>query len=225
MHPVIRLVSFVVLSLALAVGDGPQLLLAALLLSLPLNKSRGAWPAIAGMVRRMRWLWLSIAVVYFWFTPGTPLISPGNGWMPTVEGVHAGILRIAALVLIVMAAGLLLHLTSRQQLFAALHWLAAPLAWAGITRARVAVRMALTLEAVAEVQSLVRAAAVRDASPATPRARWGQTAAELFRAVLIRAETAHCNDMVLPPSDAPPLWQWSVPALLTAAMVGVGMVV
>lgn len=226
MHPVISLVSLVIFSLCIAMGTWAQGLLGAFLLFLLLlRSSAGAWSVIIPMMRRMRWLWMSLVVVYFWFTPGRPIFPIDSALVPTVEGINLGALRITALSLIVTATGLFLHITTREQLFAALHWLAAPLAYVGVARERLAARMALSLAAVAEVQTLVQDVALRDDSIRTPWARWGHTAAATFRAVLVKAETVPCIELALPPRYAPPFWQWAVPAAVAAAMSTVGALI
>lgn len=223
MHPVIRLVSFMMLSLALAVGGWLHLLLGALVAAvLFLRAGAAAWATIIPMMRRMRWLWLSLVVIYFWFTPGVavvPVPDAWAAWVPTAEGLALGALRIAALALMAVTAGLLLHLTSREQLFAALHWLIAPLGLFGVPRERVAVRVALTLAAVAEVRSEVQETPSREERPHTRWMRWGDRAASLFRTAVSRAETASCDEMELSPRPAPPLRQWMWPIALGAVML------
>src|SRR3569623_3263792 len=175
MHPVIRLVSFMMLSLALAVGGWLHLLLGALVASVLFARAGAAsWATIMPMMRRMRWRWLSLVGIYFWFTPGVAVVPVPDAWVawvPTAEGLALGALRIAALALMVVTAGLLLHLTSREQLFAALHWLTAPLGLFGVSRERVAVRVAWTRAAVAEVRSEVLEMAPRVDRPHTRGSR------------------------------------------------------
>src|SRR3569832_888352 len=220
MHPVIRLVSFMMLSLALAVGGWLHLLLGALVAAVLFARAgAAAWVTIMPMMRRMRWLWLSLVVIYFWFTPGVAVVPVPGAWAATAEGLALGALRIAALALMVVTAGLLLHLTSREQLFAALHWLTAPLGLFGVPRERVAVRVALTLAAVAEVRSEVQEKPSREERPHTRWTRWGDRVASLFRTVVSRAETASCDEMELSPRPAPPLRQWLWPIALGAVML------
>src|SRR3569833_434262 len=192
MHPVIRLVCFMMLSLALAVGGWLHLLLGALVAAVLFARAgAAAWVTIMPMMRRMRWLWLSLVVIYFWFTPGVavvPVPDAWAAWVPTVEGLALGALRIAALALMVVTAGLLLHFTPREQLFAALHWLTAPLGLFGVSRERVAVRVALTLAAVAEVRSEVQEMAPREERPHTRWTRWGDRVASLFCTAVLRAD-------------------------------------
>lgn len=223
MHPVIRVVSFMVLSLALAFGGWPPLLfggLAAAVLSV--RAGAAAWATLLPMMARMRWLWLSIAVIYFWFTPGTavvPVSAAWTAWVPTTEGIVLGASRLAALALMVIMAGLLLHLTSREQIVAALHWLAAPLALFGIARERVAVRVALTLAVVAEVRGDMHAAASSIESQRSGWSRWGERVASAFRTTIARAEGEPCGEIVLPAHAAPPVWQWAWPIALGAVML------
>src|SRR3569832_92011 len=108
MHPVIRLVSFMMLSLALAVGGWLHLLLGALVAAVLFARAgAAAWVTIMPMMRRMRWLWLSLVVIYFWFTPGVavvPVPDAWAAWVPTAEGLALGALRIAARALMVVTA-------------------------------------------------------------------------------------------------------------------------
>src|SRR3569833_1869436 len=180
MHPVIRLVCFMMLSLALAVGGWLHLLLGALVAAVLFARAgAAAWVTIMPMMRRMRWLWLSLAAIYFWLTPGVavvPVPDAWAAWVPTVEGLALGALRIAALDLMVVPAGLLLHL------------LTAPLGLFGVSRERAAVRVALTLAAVAEVRSEVQEMAPREERPHTRWTRWGDRVASLFCTAVLRAD-------------------------------------
>jgi len=226
MHPVIRIVSFVVLTAALSAdGTGALLAGAVVLAAVAARVDAAAWTAVALMLRRLRWLWLSLAIVYFWLTPGAPLLSDADpalaAWLPTIEGVAQGLLRIAALAEMAVAAALLLHLTSRDQLFAALYWLVAPLKWLGVERERLTVRVALTLAAVTTVQALVRETTTASVHTALPRwRRWGDAVAASFNAVVLRAEQTPCDSIALPMQSAPPKWQWLVPLMLALVMLG-----
>lgn len=222
MHPVIRIASFIVLSTALAFGGWPQLLIGAALVAVLLALSGMATArTAAALLLRLRWLWLSLAIVYFWYTPGEPLLAVDglHAWLPTREGVALGMQRIGALAAMALAAGLLSQLTSREQLIAALYWLAAPLAVAGIARERVAVRVALGLAALGEVRAEVQATVRPPDAPRMPWRRWGDVAAALLRTVMLRAETAPCIELRLPPRSAPPAWQWLWPLLLAVVML------
>lgn len=223
MHPVIRIVSFVVLTAFLALGDVANILVAtAVLMFLYLKLDGHAWRTAWRMLRRMRWLFLSITVIYLWLTPGVPLIpgipSSYAAWLPTVEGLWQGALRIMSLALMVTAASLLLSVTPRDEVLGALHWMMAPLGLLRFPHERFAVRAALSLEAVARVQSHVRAALAAGGESAGPVARIGAVAGAIFGTVTGEAECASCEPIMLTEQSPPPLMQWGLPLLLAATM-------
>jgi len=222
MHPVIRIISFIVLTAFLAQGDAADILVAIMVLAFLYIKLDGqSWRTAWRLLRRMRWLFLSIAVIYLWLTPGVPLI-PGMpsfaDWLPTVEGLWQGGLRIISLALMVTAASLLLSVTSRDEVLSALHWMMAPLGLLRFPHERFAVRAALSLEAVSQVQTHVRAALAAAGESAGPMARIGSVAGAIFGTVTGEAEGAACEPIMLTEQSAPPLMQWGLPLLLAAMM-------
>jgi hypothetical protein len=160
----------------------------------------------------MRWLFLSLLVIYFWFTPGQPLLFSSG---PTQEGIETGLLRISSLIMLVMAVSLLLQTTAREQLIAAIRWLAMPLQWAGIGTDRLAVRTVLTLEIVVEVQQLLKQHVPAEEGR-KPIARIGNAASGLFQGVIARAEQAPCQTIEIPDYGQPPAYQWIYPLTLGA---------
>ena len=217
MHPVIRLVGFMVLGAGLMAGGAQEIAVLALLVVafyLGSGSSAGAaWP----LLRRARWLFLSLLIVYFWFTPGRAVL-PYYG-MPTLEGIETGVLRIAALALLILAVHLLLQTTTRAQLVAALCWLARPLNIFSGTGDRFAVRAVLTLETVAHAQHLFGEQRLKQQG--VPRwRRISDTAAGLFQTAVSRAEAMTAQVITLPESHHPPLYQWLYPFAL-ALLIGV----
>ena len=194
MHPVIRIVSFVVMTAFLAQGRLAAILLAlAVLLALSLHLDGAAWHGAWRLLYRMRWLFLSIAVIYLWLTPGTPLIPslPSFAeWLPTVEGFWQGLLRSASLALMVTAASVLLAITPRDEILSALHWMLSPLRLLRFPHERFAVRAALSLEAVTQVQTHVRSALAAARKDNGPLARIGAVAGAIFTTVTGEADCA-----------------------------------
>jgi len=219
MHPVIRLVCFLVFAAFLTREGGAGIALGAALVV-------GLFAAFGGaglgpawrMLRRMRWLFLSILIVYFWFTPGTPLWS-GAGWaVPTREGAVAGAERIAALALMVLGVSLLVATTPRRSLLGALHWVSLPVRWLGLAPERLALRVVLVMDAVAELRPVLAAqrAALAGGTERGWFTRLGDAAAGLLGETLARAERAPCEPTPVPRLKAPPLWQWLAPLALAA---------
>lgn len=236
MHPVIRIVTFIVFSLGVVFGNVQHLLLALLLLVtgyavwhphlLPMN-----WR----MLRRMRWLFLSILVIYLWFTPGELLFPVIGSWSPSWEGLRLGSYRIFTLVFIVFAVNLMIRSIERDELIGGILWLLHPLHFIGLPNERLAVRIALTFDVVQEVQGMYGAPNNdQNASKKDPdqqniqpvqakslvtkiRARlWsiGASAVQLFENIIQRAENTPCHDVVINEEGAPPHYQWVYPMVL-----------
>ncbi len=212
-HPVIRIIAFVIFGTFISLGDYRVLAAGAVVFGgVWLWAGRGV--AVWGMVRRMRWLFLSILVLYIAFTPGQPLFD--LPWAPSVNGLAQGAVRVTALLLLMTTANLLVTVTPRPMLLEALYWLARPFTWLGLSRERFAVRVTLVLEALAGIQELIDEAMA--SVPATDNriARIAGVMTASFQAALTRADAAALDPIEFHPSGAPPLYQWLLPVLLTA---------
>ena len=105
------------------------------------------------LLRRTRWIMLSLLVIYAYSTPGQPLSDTLGMFSPSREGLFDGVLQPARLLAALAGLAILLDRLHRQQLIAGLYTLCAPLQWLGLSRERFAVRLALTLH-YAEVAML-----------------------------------------------------------------------
>ncbi len=174
------------------------------------------WP----MIRRLRWFFLSILIIYLWMTPGRPLVDGvDSGWMPTWEGVSGGFYRVAVLVVLVLGVQLLILFTERSQLVSAIYWLVFPLKVLGVSRERLAVRMALVMDVVAETQQLAGEARGRYSGPLSSGERPANIVVDLIRNVVARADEQALLKVELSLDSAPPLWQWSLPLSLLLMML------
>ncbi len=98
------------------------------------------------LLRRTRWIMLSLLLVYAYTTPGQPLLDALVGiYGPSREGLGDGLLQLTRLLATLAGLAILLDRLHRQELIAGLYTLLAPLELIGISRERVAVRLALTL--------------------------------------------------------------------------------
>ncbi|MCG5500596.1 hypothetical protein LQ952_07200 [Ectothiorhodospira sp. B14B] len=168
------------------------------------------------MSRRLKWFFLSIILIFGWFTPGTPLLEWAGAWSPAREGLVMGLQRTLVLVLAVAAVVWLLQVTSRESLVKGLLWLTRPLAPLGLPRERFAVRLVLTLEALPQVRILV-AAGRPERPPEGAMARLqglGRRATGLFSEVLEQAEKAPLEPIHLDPAPPPGLRQWLLLCLI-----------
>lgn len=97
------------------------------------------------LVRRSRWLLLTVLVMFGWLTPGTSLPGvPGA----TQEGLLLAADYVARLLIALATLALLLKALAPAQLVAGLRSLLAAIALPGPSRDRIAVRLALTLQEV-----------------------------------------------------------------------------
>lgn len=232
MHAVIKIICFLIFGAAMAVGSKPVLLtglvlMAALYLSELVRGVPTQLPNALKMLKRLRWLFLSILIVYLFFTPGVLLI-PDVLWSPTQQGLLQGLLRISVLVLIVAAVNVLIGSTEQADFLSAVSWCLQPLSWLGLSHERLAVRISLTLEAVGVLRTTYQheshddSSVPVDANAFEPRLKAiAKTAHQLFAKVIVDAERVPTQTITLPEETHPPLWQWVIPALLTGLLFAV----
>lgn len=222
-QPVVLVVSFAVFSLFLALGNLSQLVAAVAILFLLYLVAGFAYLVNAlPMLRRMRWFFLSIVIIYAWLTPGQPLLSDAplvSWWMPSVEGVLMGGHRLLALVMMVLAVQWLLWRTNRGQLVSALYWLSTPLQFVGFSRDRLVVRVALVLGVLEQLQGYLGEQLKKIVLERGDLRGYATVAATLVDDVVRQGEQVPCHDVDVDVEAAPPLWQWLWPLVLTAVML------
>ncbi len=193
-HPLIRVLLFLLCAVLLPVNGAVGLAVGALLLVLFWGMARRPWDAGAWRaLRRIRWLLLSLVVVYGWFTPGRYLIPDWGEFSPTWEGMLLGGERAALLVLLALGAHLLLSATPRESLVSALALLAP-------RDSRFPLRLVLTLEAVGTASERLQQAVTRGQGD-----RW-----QRLGGLLAQADTLPPPRVAPPAPLAWPAWrQWA----------------
>jgi len=215
MHPVIKVVSFLVVALFLTRAQVYGIVVTfAVLLALHIAGLRFDPHSTWHMLRRMRWLFASILVTYLWFTPGTPLIPLMGEYSPAIQGATEGLLRVVTLSMIVVQVGFLLQTTSREELVGAIRWLAAPLQIMGLDRDRLALRMVLILDSVNEVQSLLQQQMAAFSTRGRSVSCIANSAKEMFQMVLNKADAMPLHRITLAEQEWPPHRQWLYPVAL-----------
>lgn len=143
LHPSSLIVLAIAILLAAASRDGIALSLGCSGLTLA---ALIAAPAdLFLLLRRSRWLLLTMLVMFGWLTPGTPLaVVPGA----TREGLLLAADAIARLLVALATLALLLRSLDPPQLVAGMRAMLAPIELLGFSRDRIAVRLALTLQEV-----------------------------------------------------------------------------
>lgn len=97
------------------------------------------------LLRRTRWIMLSLLFIYAYATPGEAVWAPLAQFSPTHEGLIDGLLQLCRLAFALAGLAILLGLLPQRQLVSGLYTLAYPLRYLGLSRERIAVRLALTL--------------------------------------------------------------------------------
>lgn len=213
MHAAIKIMSFLVFGAAISTGKG-QVLLAGLLLVVPLyffTEQTHLHSALV-MLKRLKWLFVSILIVYLFFTPGQ-LLVPDLLWGPTVEGLLQGLLRIAALVLLVIAVNLLIAGTEQEEFLSAVLWCLRPLSIFGLSHERIAIRITLTLDTVSQVRKKFQedSSTINVETEASKLNAISGKASRLFKSAISSAESESLREITVPEETSPPVQQWLIP--------------
>jgi energy-coupling factor transport system permease protein len=149
MHPFVKIACFFFLLLLLQYISAPSIaVLCGLicLLAAVLNL-----PHFSQLIKRMRWLFVSLLLVYGYATPGEYLAFLPLNVAPSYEGLHLGLMQIAKLLIAVASLSALFASASKSQLMAGLWTLLSPLRLVGLNVERFTVRMLLTLHYVEQI--------------------------------------------------------------------------
>ena len=142
-HPAVQIYIWICLALLAQMLQGYALmLLAATLVALAFKFCR---ERLFFLLRRTRWILLSVLIIYAYSSPGNALWPQLGAFSPAAEGVVGGLTQISRLATMLAGLSILLTLLTQAQLVTGLYALSAPLSYLGLARGRIAVRLALTL--------------------------------------------------------------------------------
>lgn len=165
----------------------------------------GALRGVGKALRRIRWLLLSIVVIYLWVAPEPGLA--GRPWyLPSWGELDTALRRSGVLVVLVTAVELLRRRTEVSRLAAGLVLLLVPLARLGVDTGVFARRLALTLDAVPQTAERV-AQAAGERRIGRGIAGWGEAAAALVRDIEHGAASSP-RDAALPVLHRPGMRDW-----------------
>ncbi|MDO9206040.1 MAG: CbiQ family ECF transporter T component [Methylotenera sp.] len=103
------------------------------------------------VVKRMRWLFISIFIIYAFGTPGEYIKQFPINFAPTIEGCVLGLLHIAKLLIALATLSLLFSTSSKEQLMTGLYLLLLPLKRIGFNTEQFTARLILTLDYVEDL--------------------------------------------------------------------------
>lgn len=146
LHPTVRLIVWGVAAALVQwmPATGLSLMCAAAL-------ATGVWLAprrLRLLLKRTRWLILSLVLLFAVATPGVYLLPSLGSLGPTQEGMRLGFEHLMRLLFVLATLAVLLQITDMEGLVAGLHGLILPLSWLGLDRGRVAVRLMLVMRYV-----------------------------------------------------------------------------
>ncbi|HEX7455063.1 MAG TPA: CbiQ family ECF transporter T component [Gallionella sp.] len=143
LHPATQILTWCVMVAAMQFLTPVRLLIAGsvvLLFAFLLSRHK-----FVQLLRRTRWIMFSLWLIYAYSTPGETLSDALGPFSPSLDGLLDGGLQLMRLLIALAGLAILLDRLHRQQLMAGLYSLFAPLQWLGLSRERLAVRLALTL--------------------------------------------------------------------------------
>ena len=151
MHPFVKILYFIlILSLVSVANNQILFLLLILLCFIALNCQIKSF---LHTVRRMRWLFLSILIIYAFGTPGELIPQFPVNFAPTFEGVQLGLLQIEKLLIALAALSILLTSSPKEQMMLGLYMLLRPFRYLGLNIERFSARLLLTLNYVEDLAS------------------------------------------------------------------------
>lgn len=116
--------------------------------SLLYYRATGFWR----LLRRVRWLLVFLLLIFAFNTPGEYVrqwpLDAGQAFVPTYEGISAGLLQATKLCVMLAGLSLLLVTTDRENLIAGFYLLATPFRIVKLNPERFAARLWLTLHYV-----------------------------------------------------------------------------
>ena len=216
-HSASRILSLALLTVLINKQAWSGLLLLLLPLAVLFYRFPHAGIQVLQMSSRLRWFFLSILLLYCWYYPGSPLFPWMGGLSPIKEGVNEAAQRISALLLIISYCGFLLLLTSRNELIAGIQYLLSPLKLFGIDSSSFALRLALVLAIVPQMNE--RRSSSVESMPKKSLSMVVDKASELVREAAEQSREYEYETINLPESVPPGIIDMLVPALLFAWLV------
>ncbi len=221
MHPAIRILCFLSLVTALARANFPFILLVdGVFLIFAFRFPRDIFSFTWRLMRRMRWFWLSIILLYTLMTPGGGQSFLIGGLEVSLGGFLLGLERCLALATVLLYFALLIHTTPQTQLQGALFWLLQPLRRLGLPANRLSIRIALTLQKIHELQTRWSSASV----PKLTLSSWREIPdriSSFIHDVFTQAETRPEQVELSLETSAPGHKQWLMLFLLVSMIAGI----
>jgi len=157
MHPASRILIYLIAALVipgLSFFWGGILLFVAILFLVHANHTTGHDPRRSSwqLLWRVRWLFLVMFLGYGYSVPGAQIWQVLGDWSPSVEGLELGAQRVFQLMVLLLWLDWLVLRLSAEDLLTGLFALMSPLRVLKLDVTRAALRLALTLKAVEQME-------------------------------------------------------------------------
>ncbi len=149
MHPLIKILCFILVLLLISMVNSTMLFFMMLCFFVMVFILK--IHTFLHAVRRMRWLFLSIFMIYAFGTPGELIPNFPVHFAPTFEGLQSGLVQIERLLIALAALSLLLTSSPREQMMLGMYMIMSPFKFLGLNVERFAARLMLTLDYVEEL--------------------------------------------------------------------------
>ncbi|MDQ7075336.1 MAG: CbiQ family ECF transporter T component [Gammaproteobacteria bacterium] len=211
LHPGIKLSAYLLFAINLVLGASlPLLLFSSLLLLMLVHFAAISWRLLLRSLLRLRWLFLSILVLYSWMQP-SGLMHDSWAWL---AGVLAGLQYCLILALLAVSVVILLETTPLPQLVEAIYWLVMPLSLLGLKRDTLALRLALVIETLADMRQRWQLELKPDLAGLSLMDKIAAYFVHAFRLALQQADVSPMRQIELSGKSNPPWWQWLLLVLL-----------
>lgn len=149
MHPLVKIIFLIVLLLVINLMSTYWIVsTCAVMVVLALIYGNGRFLIT---VSRMRWLWLSMLLIYAFTTPGEYISIFSMLIKVTYEGVLSGFLQMLKLLVAIASINFLFSNSNKTELLAGLNALLTPLKWLRLDVEKFSARLFLTLEYVDDI--------------------------------------------------------------------------
>ena len=119
LHPAVKIMAFILMAILIQHSKLRALVVLAVVLLLALFYFRVS--RFMAMIRRMRWLFLSMLIVYAYTTPGEYLNHWPFDMAPSYEGLRDGFYQIARISLVLASISLLMATSTRENLMTGIY--------------------------------------------------------------------------------------------------------
>jgi len=151
MHPAIKIVSLIIITIFITQGGWFTLALTAIILLPFYVLHTSLWASAIKMLLKLKWFFLSIFFIYYYFTP--ELQASQSYFYILNDRFIPGLFRISILIVILFSVNLFIKTSSKEDILSALLWLFSPLAFFHINVDRISLRAVLTLEYIEELSA------------------------------------------------------------------------